>query len=953
MAMAMITSLSPATSSFSKFIEIKKCILEGFTSIKHLKHVHAALFRFGLHQDSYLLNLVLKASFNFDQTNYTRFIFHQAKDPNVFLWNTMIQGLVSTDCFLDATQFYASMRTQGFWPNNFTFPFVLKACSRLLDFHLGIRIHALVIKLGFDRDVFIKTSLLYLYSKCGYLDYARKVFDDIPDKNVISWTAMISGYIDVERYREAVDLFRKLIDMGLRPDSFSVVRVLSACAHLGDLNSGEWIDRCITQFGLSRNVFVATALVDMYAKCGNMEKARYAFDGVPVKDIITWSTMIQGYASNGLPKEALDLFFQMQKEKLAPDRYSMVGVLSACARLGALELGDWASKLMDIEEFLSNPVLGTALIDMYAKCGSMTQAWEIFKRMKEKDVVVWNAAISGLAMNGHVKPAFGLFGQMEKSGILPNANTFMGLLCGCTHVGLVNDGRRYFDSMNRVFSLTPTIEHYGCMVDLLARAGLLGDARQLIKNMPMEANCIVWGALLGGCRLHKDTQLAEYVLKKLIELEPWNSGNYVLLSNIYSASHKWDAAAKIRSIMNERGIQKVPGYSWIEVNGTVHEFLVGDKSHPMSEMIYKKLGGLAKELKAAGYIPTTDYVLFDIEEEEKSISLVATMYTRLFPKSSGHLFTWAGNGKRGPTQPTEAEYQKLISAKHKHSAGSGEATAMPMEALRPSLAVPTISFGINNSHKSLPHLASLNTKIRFPIAVQNHFNLSLSNYCISSSKTEIATLASFVSSSTAKGNYWVVLMAKPPEGFTSKPQIIDYYVNTLGTVLGSEKDAQMCIYDASCDTHFGFCCHIDEQASRELSRVPGVLSVELDKNFESENKDYGGNNLQNSTSASETTSIRTKKLFITGLSFYTSEKTLRSHFEGFGELVEVKIIMDKISKRSKGYAFVEYTTEEAASAALKEMNGKIINGWMIVVDVAKTKPQNFSGSRPRATVQRE
>ncbi|MBA0813641.1 hypothetical protein Gohar_027472 [Gossypium harknessii] len=617
MAMAMITSLSPATSSFSKFIEIKKCILEGFTSIKHLKHVHAALFRFGLHQDSYLLNLVLKASFNFDQTNYTRFIFHQAQDPNVFLWNTMIQGLVSTDCFLDATKFYASMRTQGFWPNNFTFPFVLKACSRLLDFPLGIRIHALVIKLGFDRDVFIKTSLLYLYSKCGYLDYARKVFDDIHDKNVISWTAMISGYIDVERYREAVDLFRKLIDKGLRPDSFSVVRVLSACAHLGDLNSGEWIDRCITQFGLSRNVFVATALVDMYAKCGNMEKARYAFDGVPVKDIVTWSTMIQGYASNGLPKEALDLFFQMQKEKLAPDRYSMVGVLSACARLGALELGDWASKLMDIEEFLSNPVLGTALIDMYAKCGSMTQAWEIFKRMKEKDVVVWNAAISGFAMNGHVKPAFGLFGQMEKSGILPNANTFMGLLCGCTHVGLVNDGRRYFDSMNRVFSLTPTIEHYGCMVDLLARAGLLDDAHQLIKNMPMEANCIVWGALLGGCRLHKDTQLAEYVLKKLIELEPWNSGNYVLLSNIYSASHKWDAAAKIRSIMNERGIQKVPGYSWIEVNGTVHEFLVGDKSHPMSEMIYKKLGELAKELKAAGYIPTTDYVLFDIEDEEK------------------------------------------------------------------------------------------------------------------------------------------------------------------------------------------------------------------------------------------------------------------------------------------------------------------------------------------------
>lgn len=399
-----------------------------------------------------------------------------------------------------------------------------------------------------------------------------------------------------------------------------------------------------------------------------------------------------------------------------------------------------------------------------------------------------------------------------------------------------------------------------------------------------------------------------------------------------------------------------------------------------------------------------------------------------------------------------------------------------MEALCPSL--PTISFGLN-SHKSLRLICPLNTNTTVPIWVhnnknKNHLNFSLSSSfssCICSSKTETATSPSFVpSSSTTTNNHWMVLMAKPPEGVNSKPQIIDYYVNTLKRVLGTEKDAQMCIYDASCDTHFGFCCDIDEQASRELdclpevllvkpdpdynserkdytapsieftnvlnsgvgsfqqlfpagktkhwlvrmdkpgvgvvskaqmvdyytqiltkvlgnekdaqmciynvswqshfgfccelddecaqelAGVPGVRSVELDRNFESENKDYGGNIFQNSTNLTETsetserTTIKTKKLFITGLSFYTSEKTLQGHFEGFGELVEVKIIMDKISKRSKGYAFVEYTTEEAAAAALKEMNGKIINGWMIVVDVAKTKPQNFSRGRPRPTV---
>lgn len=529
----------------------------------------------------------------------------------------MIRGLVSNDCFDDAIEFYGLMRSEGFLPNNFTFPFVLKACARLLDLQLGVKIHTLVVKGGFDCDVFVKTSLVCLYAKCGYLEDAHKVFDDIPDKNVVSWTAIISGYIGVGKFREAIDMFRRLLEMNLAPDSFTIVRVLSACTQLGDLNSGEWIHKCIMEMGMVRNVFVGTSLVDMYAKCGNMEKARSVFDGMPEKDIVSWGAMIQGYALNGLPKEAIDLFLQMQRENVKPDCYTVVGVLSACARLGALELGEWVSGLVDRNEFLYNPVLGTALIDLYAKCGSMSRAWEVFKGMKEKDRVVWNAIISGLAMNGYVKISFGLFGQVEKFGIKPDGNTFIGLLCGCTHAGLVDEGRRYFNSMYRFFSLTPSIEHYGCMVDLLGRAGLLDEAHQLIRNMPMEANAIVWGALLGACRIHRDTQLAELALKQLIELEPWNSGNYVLLSNIYSANLKWDEAAKVRLSMNEKRIQKPPGCSWIEVDGIVHEFLVGDKYHPLSEKIYAKLDELTKKMKVAGYVPTTDFVLFDIEEEEK------------------------------------------------------------------------------------------------------------------------------------------------------------------------------------------------------------------------------------------------------------------------------------------------------------------------------------------------
>ncbi|XP_058079616.1 putative pentatricopeptide repeat-containing protein At3g08820 [Magnolia sinica] len=605
----------------SKASDLKKHLLQGCLTFKHLKHLHGCLLRLGIGQDNYLLNIILKSSFNLGHPNHARLIFSSVQEPNIFLWNSMIRGFVSNDCFLEAVEFYSLMRQHGLLPNNFTFPFVLKACARIPDFRLGVKIHTLVLKAGFEWDVFVKTSLVSLYAKCSHLCDAHKLFDEIPLRNVVSWTAIICGYMEDGRFWEAVDMFRRMLEMDLRPDSFTLVRVLSSCSQLGDLKNGEWIHAYIVEKGMERNVFVGTALVDMYAKCGSMEKARSVFIRMEERDVVSWSTMISGYSSNGLPKEALDLFFQMQDKHVRPDCFTMVAVLSACARLGALDLGNWASSLINKNEFMSNPVLGTALIDMYAKCGCMARAWAVFKGMKQRDLVVWNAVINGLGMSGHGKITFGLFNQIQKLGIQPDGNTFIGLLCGCTHAGLVEDGRRYFESMSRVYTLTPRIEHYGCMVDLLGRAGLLDEAHQLIKGMPVEANAVVWGALLGGCRIYRDTHLAEHVLKQLIELEPMNAGNYVLLSNIYAANGQWDDAANLRLVMNRKNIRKTPGCSWIELNGIVHEFLVGDRSHPLSEKIYLKLDELAKELKGLGYVPTTETVLFDIEEEEKEHSL--------------------------------------------------------------------------------------------------------------------------------------------------------------------------------------------------------------------------------------------------------------------------------------------------------------------------------------------
>ncbi|CAN6362037.1 unnamed protein product [Urochloa humidicola] len=520
-----------------------------------------------------------------------------------------------------------ALRLHSLLPNLTFLPLALKAASRLPDpLSAGAQLHARSLKLPtHSTNPHVLTSLLSLYAKCGLLRDAHKAFDEIPHPGTVSWTALITAYMDAGRAHEAVRVARKAFASGMRPDSFTAVRVLTACARVTDLVTGEAVWRAAEHEGISANVFVATAALDLYVKCGEMDRARAVFDRMQDKDAVAWGTMVGGYASNGHPREALKLFFAMQAEGMKPECYTVVGALSACARLGALDLGRRAVAMLPHwdEEVLHNPVLGTALIDMYAKCGSTGEAWTVFQKMRRRDIIVWNAMILGLGMTGHEKIALALVGQMEKSGSMtPNGNTFIGLLCSCTHTGLVEDGRRYFRNMTQLYRISPRIEHYGCMVDLLSRAGLLEDAHQLIKDMPMQANAVIWGALLGGCKIHRDTDLAEHTLKQLILLDPWNSGNYVMLSNIYSNSGRWEDAAKLRLEMKARGVGKIPASSWVEFDGKVHEFRVGDKSHPLSDKIYEKLDELAMEMKIMGYKPTTEVVMFDIEDEEKEHTLV-------------------------------------------------------------------------------------------------------------------------------------------------------------------------------------------------------------------------------------------------------------------------------------------------------------------------------------------
>ncbi|EEC83198.1 hypothetical protein OsI_28453 [Oryza sativa Indica Group] len=331
---------------------------------------------------------------------------------------------------------------------------------------------------------------------------------------------------------------------------------------------------------------------------------------------------LAGFLLAGDGREALGLFARMQADGVIPDDTVLVGVLVACAQLGVLEQGKWVHGYLKANNIRITVFLGTALVDMYAKCGEMQLAMEVFKVMKEKNVLAWTTMIKGLAMHGRGSEALELFSQMERLGVKPDDIAFIGALCACTHTGLVDKGRELFDSMVRKYGIKPKIEHYGCMVDLLARNGLLNEAREMVEKMPMKPDALIWGALMAGCRFHKNVELAEYVVKHWIELEPDKSGAYVLLGNIYAASGRHASAREIRHLMREKGVDKTPGCSTVEIKGVIHQFIVGDLSHPFIEEILSKWDEIDSRIRLEeGYVPDKKEVLLDIEEEEKENAL--------------------------------------------------------------------------------------------------------------------------------------------------------------------------------------------------------------------------------------------------------------------------------------------------------------------------------------------
>ncbi|KAK2977195.1 hypothetical protein RJ640_008820 [Escallonia rubra] len=465
------------------------------------------------------------------------------------------------------------------------------------------------------KDVVARTSMIGGYCQVGRLAEARELFDEMPRRNVIAWTTMISGYVQNQR----VDVARKLFEVMPEKNEVSWTAMLMGYTQCGRIEeASELFDAMPVKSVVSCN-----ALILGFGQNGKVAKARHIFDQTREKDDGTWSSMIKVYERQGFELEALGVFTLMQSLGVKPNFPSLISVLSVCATLAILDHGRQVHAQLVKSRFDSDVYVASVLITTYMKCGDIVKAKRVFDRFPHKDIVMWNSVITGYAQHGLAEEALRVFNDMFYSGIPADDVTFIGVLSACSYTGQVKEGLEIFESMTSKYLVEPRTEHYACMVDLLGRAGRLNEAMDMIKKMPGEADAIIWGSLLGACRKHMNMDMAEVAAKKLVQLEPKNSGPHILLSNIYASKGRWADVAELRKNMRSRNMSKSPGCSWIEVEKKVHMFTGGGESmpHPEHSMImrmWEKLSGLLKE---AGYCPDSSFALHDVDEEEKAYSL--------------------------------------------------------------------------------------------------------------------------------------------------------------------------------------------------------------------------------------------------------------------------------------------------------------------------------------------
>ncbi|KAF8392636.1 hypothetical protein HHK36_022985 [Tetracentron sinense] len=583
------------------------------------KKIHCWVFKLGLCLDLFVAASLIHLYSRFGFVGDARIVFDEIPVRDLGSWNAMISGFCQNGKAADALGVFEELRLEGVKLDSVTVSSILPVCAPLDDLVRGMLIHVYVIKHGLEFDVFVSNALINMYSKLGSLGHAQQVFDQMMVRDLVSWNSMVAAYEQNDDPITALGFFSKMKLNGFQPDVLTLVSLASIVAQSKGCRNGRSIHGFIMSRGwLMEDIFIGNAIVDMYAKLGSIDSAHKVFEGMPVKDVISWNTLITGYAQNGLASEALEIYCLMgQCKGITPDQGTLVSILPAYSHVGALQQGMKIHGRALKTGLHMDIFVGTCLIDMYAKCGRLDDAMSLFDQVPRQSSVPWNAIISSYGIHGHGEKALKLFGEMQDERVKPDHVTFVSLLSACSHAGLIDQGHRCFRLMLEDYGIQPSLKHYGCMVDLLGRAGHLDMACEFINNMPIRPDASVWGALLGACRIHGNVELGTFASDRLFEVDSQNVGYYVLLSNIYANVGKWEGVDKVRLLATDRGLKKTPGWSSIEVNNKVDVFYTGNRSHPQCEEIYKELGVLLAKMKSLGYVPDYSFVLQDVEEDEK------------------------------------------------------------------------------------------------------------------------------------------------------------------------------------------------------------------------------------------------------------------------------------------------------------------------------------------------
>ncbi|KAM0938698.1 putative tetratricopeptide-like helical domain superfamily, DYW domain-containing protein [Dioscorea sansibarensis] len=615
------------------------------TQQSHAHLLKTGLLLLSLHTSTKLLSLY-SSSFNLFSDAIS--LLSSLPSPDSFSFSTLISSLSHSQLFSSSLLLFRRMLSSGLPPDPFVLPTALKASSSLSSLPLGRKLHALSISSGHSSHPFVNSSLIHMYLKCNRIPDARLLFDAMPHRNLVSWSSMIAGYAKLGYVHDARHMFDQMRHSGLEPNSVT----WNAAGDVENVVFGKQIHCYVTKAGFGIDECVVSAMIDMYGKCGYAKETVQVldevdgmdvascnavvaglsrnglvedalrefrrFEGMGIKlNVVSWTSIIACCSQNGKDMEALELFREMQMAGVEANSVTIPCLLPACANIAALMHGK-SAHCFTLRRAISEDVyVGSAMVDMYGKCGRINDARSIFDVMPSRNVVSWNAMLGGYSMHGKAKDAMELFHLMQRSGQKPDFISFTCVLAACSQAGLVEKGWYYFNKMSQEHGIGSRMEHYACMVSLLGRAGKLEEAYELIKEMAFEPDACVWGALLSSCRVHGNVMLGEIAAEKLFKLEPGNAGNYVLLSNIYANKGIWDGVDSVRDTMKGMGLKKNPGCSWIEIKNEVHMLLAGDKTHPQLSKVLEKLEQLSGEMKKLGSSPSIDFVLHNVEEQDK------------------------------------------------------------------------------------------------------------------------------------------------------------------------------------------------------------------------------------------------------------------------------------------------------------------------------------------------